>query len=200
MNHIEKNVFKALNDVPTLTELAVLCLYSQTVSAPFVEFVRNPQPEFQNALDLAPFYDRIISCLEPLIKNPNVLLGPNVSLETCTFNGQPLKNPEAVNLVRNNQHLYPHLQPLLIAFASGALKTWKRFIGDIGPGSKISELTPEERYLAFRLPTNEVSWKGAANLDVQEGHIAGAPSSEPAINPNQDVLEGGGQPGCPGRS
>ena len=44
-----------------------------------------------------------------------------------------------------------------------------------------------------------VSWKGAANLGFQEGYPAGAPSSKPAINPNQGVLEGGSQPGYPGR-
>jgi hypothetical protein len=157
MNHMEMNIFKGLTDTATLTELAVLCLYCQAISIPFSESIRNPSLESQNALDLAPFYDQIITYLGDLIKNPDLLLGPNISPEVSSFNSQPWKNPEAVNVVRNNQHLYPHLKPLLTAFSSGALETWKRFTKELGPGSKISTLTSEERYLAFRHPTNDLN-------------------------------------------
>ena len=157
MNHMEKNVFKGLADIATLTELAVLCLYCQAVSVPFAESIRDPQLESQNGLDLAPFYDRIIAYLNSLVNNPDILLGPNISPEEATFDGQPWKNPEAVEIIQSNQHLYPHLRPLLIAFSSGALKTWKRFTKDLGPGSKVSTLTSDERYMAFRHPTNDLN-------------------------------------------
>ena len=38
-----------------------------------------------------------------------------------------------------------------------------------------------------------MSWKGEANLGVQEGHFTGAPLGSSVPNPNQDVLEGGSQ-------
>ena len=109
MNHMEKNIFKGLTDTATLTELAVLCLYCQAVSLPFGESIRDPRLEYQNTLDLAPFYDRVITYLKTLIENPDLLLGPDVSPEVGSFNGQPWKNPEAVHIIRDNQHLYPHL-------------------------------------------------------------------------------------------
>ena len=157
MNHMEKNVYQGLTDNATLTELAALCLYCQAVSIPVVEFIRDPRLKSQNALDLAPFYDQLITYLEALIENPNLLLGPNASPEEGSFMSKPWKNPEAVTIIQRNQHLYPHLRPLLVAFCSGALKTWKRFTKELGPGSKISMLTPEERYLAFRRPTNDLN-------------------------------------------
>ena len=163
MNHMEKNVFNGLSDVATLTKLAVLCLYCQAISTPFVEHIRDPRLKSQNALDLAPFYDQIITYLKAVIKNPDLLLGPNISPETGSFNGRPWKNPEAVNIIRNNQHLYPHLRSLLLAFFSGALETWKRFTKEFEPGSNILNLTPEERYLAFRRPTNDIN-KGSLGL------------------------------------
>jgi len=60
LNHMEQNIQKGLIDIPTLTELCVLSLYCQAISAPFTRQIRAPQSESQNALDLAPFYDRVI--------------------------------------------------------------------------------------------------------------------------------------------
>ena len=157
LNHMEQNVLDGLADIPTLTELCVLCLYCQAISAPFVRQIRAPRSESQNALDLAPFYDQIITHLQAVIENPDLLLGPNASPETGSFDGQPWENGEAVDIIIKNQHLYPHLRPLLVQFFSGALETWKRFTSEFEPGSKISTLTPEERYLAFRRPSNDLN-------------------------------------------
>jgi len=157
LNHMETNIVKGLKDVATLTKLAVLCLYCQAISAPFAEYVCESQLQSQNALNLTPFYNQIIAHLETVINEPDLLLGPNDSKKTGTFNGRPWENPEAIHIIRNNQHHYPHLRSLLVAFFSGALKTWKRFTKEFEPGSKISNLTPEERYLAFRRPTNDIN-------------------------------------------
>ena len=47
----------ALNDIPTRTELAVLALYAQAVSHPYMKAIReNPDT---NALDLGPLNKRL---------------------------------------------------------------------------------------------------------------------------------------------
>ena len=157
LNHMEQNIQKGLTDIPTLTELCVLSLYCQAISAPFTKQIRAPQSESQNALDLAPFYDRVIRHLQAVIDNPDLLLGANASSETGSLDGQPWENGEVVEIIIKTQHLYPHLRPLLIQFFSGALETWKRFTAEFEPGSKISNLTPEERYRAFRRPSNDLN-------------------------------------------
>jgi hypothetical protein len=157
LNHMEKNVLNGLTDIPTLTELCVLCLYCQAISAPFTKKIRAPRSESENALDLAPFYDQIITHLQAVIDNPDLLIGTNASPTTGSLDGQPWENGEAVDIIVQNQHHYPHLRPLLIEFFSGALETWKRFTKEFAPGSTISNLTPEERYLAFRRPANDMN-------------------------------------------
>ena len=42
MNHVEKNIFKGRTNTATLTELVILCLYCQTSSTPFVEYIHDP--------------------------------------------------------------------------------------------------------------------------------------------------------------
>ncbi|TFY76137.1 hypothetical protein EWM64_g7875 [Hericium alpestre] len=41
LNHMEQNIFDALHDPSTLTELAVLSLYSQNISQPYAAFIRD---------------------------------------------------------------------------------------------------------------------------------------------------------------
>ena len=40
-NHVEANVYKALHDVPTITELAAMALYGLAVSWPYLDIVRG---------------------------------------------------------------------------------------------------------------------------------------------------------------
>ena len=173
LNHMEQNVLDGLNDIPTITELCVLCLYCQAVSAPFVKHIRGPQSKSQNALDLAPFYDRIITHLQTVINNPDLLIGANASPETGSLDGQPWENPIAINTILQNRHLYPHLRPLLVEFLTGALETWKRFTKEFEPGSNISNLTPEERYFAFRQPSND---KNEGSLGLLRGMYRSFPN------------------------
>ena len=50
-NHMEQNVYKALHDIPTLTELCVLSLYSLAISAPYMHTVRGPGQENLNVFE-----------------------------------------------------------------------------------------------------------------------------------------------------
>ena len=72
LNHMEQNIYDALHDPPTLTELAVLTLYSQAVAHPFMKFIRSS--EMQNALELGPYYSSVIAHIGKLIHNPSLLL------------------------------------------------------------------------------------------------------------------------------
>ena len=56
---MEKNLVKALNDIPTRTELAVLALYAQAVSHPYMKAMREDPTT--NALDLGPLNKKIES-------------------------------------------------------------------------------------------------------------------------------------------
>jgi hypothetical protein len=58
-SHMEKNLVKALNDIPTRTELAVLALYAQAVSHPYMKAIREDPTT--NALDLGPLNQKIES-------------------------------------------------------------------------------------------------------------------------------------------
>jgi len=50
---MEKNLYNALQDPPTLTELAVLALYGQAVYHPYVSQIRGQN---MNMLDLGPLH------------------------------------------------------------------------------------------------------------------------------------------------
>lgn len=55
LNNLEANVYSALNDEATITELCVMVLYTQAISHPYMRQVYGPEQEHQNILDLGPF-------------------------------------------------------------------------------------------------------------------------------------------------
>ena len=56
-SHMEQNLWKALHDVPTRTEFAVMALYSQAISHPYMKTICGDPP--LNALDLGPLNKKI---------------------------------------------------------------------------------------------------------------------------------------------
>ena len=58
----KKNLVNALNDIPTRTELAVLALYAQAVSHPYMKTIREDSS--LNALDLGPLNKKIESFMK----------------------------------------------------------------------------------------------------------------------------------------
>ncbi|KAI0308696.1 hypothetical protein OF83DRAFT_1019993, partial [Amylostereum chailletii] len=71
LNHIELNVYKALHDIPTLTEMAVHTIYSQTVSIPFSHATHQ---QGANMLDLGPVHEHVKAHCRAVISNPNIIL------------------------------------------------------------------------------------------------------------------------------
>jgi hypothetical protein len=58
-NHMESNIWKALHNIPTLTELCVLALYGQAITHPYMREVRGAQRQHSNGLSLGPLHQRV---------------------------------------------------------------------------------------------------------------------------------------------
>lgn len=161
LNNLERNVAAGLVDPPTLTELAVISLYSQAISLPFAQRVRAPNIVPLNGLDLGADYNRIKRHMKAVINNPDLLLGG--SPEVATLYGENWDNMDVIEVIKTRKDSLPHLRELLIAFFQGALETWNRFTEDISKDPKVTGATPEQRCLAFRHPTNDQN-EGALGL------------------------------------
>ena len=157
LNHMEENILIGLNDDATFTELQILSLYSQTISLPLSLLVRAPYHQSRNGLDLGPTFDRLLKHLRMIIENPDILIGPDVSSATATFDGKPWHNPDAIENILYNRNQYPHLWSGLIAFFKGALQVWEAFTRDVLDNPKLAAATPEQRYKAFRRPANDLN-------------------------------------------
>jgi len=155
LNHMEGNILIGLMDDATFTELQVMALYSQAISLPLAELVRAPHHQPRNGLDLSPDFDHLIDHIEKIIEDPNILIGPDVSSETATLDGQPWHNPEAISIILGDRDRYPHLKSALVEYFKGTLEAWRRFTRDLLNNPKLSAATPEQRYLAFRYPVND---------------------------------------------
>lgn len=157
LNHMEANLLKALNDIPTLTEFAVLTLYSQSISNPYMRCVRGHDPEFQNVMDLGDLHHRLISHCQRIIADPDILLASDASFERGALDGLPWERPEAVYAVYRHAPSFPHLRNGLIAFFTGALETWQRFAKEYVAGGTIASATDAQRSRAFMAPTNDLN-------------------------------------------
>ena len=161
LNNLERNVAAGLADPPTLAELTVISLYSQTISLPFAQHVRALNDVPLNRLDLGPDYDCIKQHMKAVIDDPDLLLGG--SYKVATLYGEEWDNANVIEVIQTRRDSLPHLRELLIAFFQGALETWNRFTKDISKDPKITGATPEQRCLAFRHPTNDQN-EGALGL------------------------------------
>jgi len=163
LNHMEQNALIGLLDDSTFTELQVLSLYSQTISLPLSQLIRAPYHQSRNGLDLGPEFDHLLKHLKAIIKDPDILIGPNVSWRTATLDKQPWYNPDVITTILRDWDQYPHLRSALVAYFEGALEAWKSFTHDVLGNPKLSAATPEQRYMAFRRPANDLN-EGAFGL------------------------------------
>src|SRR6266542_4341193 len=76
LNHMESNLWKALYDPATLSELAILALYGEAVSYPYIKVIRSTSEsgENQNMLDLGPLHQKVSTHIQNIIANPSNLL------------------------------------------------------------------------------------------------------------------------------
>ena len=155
LNHMESNLWKALHDPATLAELAILALYGEAVSYPYVKAIRTTSEsgEKQNMLDLGPLHQKVSTHIQAIITNPSNLLCENPSNIIASFGGDEWQHPNIFKSI-HNLHL-PHLQELLVAFFTGAYETWTQFISEFAPGGLIDAATTEEQDLAWMPATND---------------------------------------------
>jgi hypothetical protein len=162
LNHLEQNILDGLNDLPTRTELAVLSLYSQTISVPYIRHIRGSPTT--NHLDLAPFHDRLKQHCRTVIETPEILIGPEVNYETATLDSKPWQDKAAIDIVIKSRNDLPNLRDALVLFFEGALETWERFTPEFQPNSDAMLATQEERTRAWRPSTNDDNESGCARV------------------------------------
>ena len=151
---MEKNLWDALHCQATLTELAVLAIYAQSVSHPYMNEICGKQ---SNMLDMGPFHHKVYGHIKSITRNPALLIGSDASHEKGAVNGLPWKSPEVMNAIQKMKPDLPHLQPLLVRFFRGAAIGWKHFTSEFAPGGLIDEATVVEKDMAWLPTTNDVN-------------------------------------------
>src|SRR5438552_2413052 len=154
---MESNLKAALDDIPTLTELAVLTLYAQAISHPYMKKVRGPGTEDINMLNMGPLHEEVKKHIQKIIDDPDILLGDGASYQQGALHGKKWHRPDAFEAVHRLAPQLPHLRALLIAFFKGALITFERFTSEFAPGSPIDLASATEKELAWMPPTNDVN-------------------------------------------
>jgi len=157
--NMEKNLYNALQDPATLTELSVLALYGQTISHPYVSEIRGHD---LNMLNLGPLHTKVKDHIKKLIAEPSLLLNPASGSIPATLDGKPFENSEAVAAVLKLAPDLLHLSDILVAFLKGASETWDRFTSEFVPGDIIDEASDLEKNLA---------WMPRATNDLNEGAL-----------------------------
>jgi hypothetical protein len=126
LNHMESNLWKALHDPATLSELAILALYGEAVSYPYVKAIRSTSKpgEKQNMLDLRPLHQKVSTHIQAIITNPFNLLCENPSSDIASLEGDEWQHPDIFKSIKDLD--LPYLEELLVAFFTGADETWSR--------------------------------------------------------------------------
>src|SRR6266498_5580713 len=145
LNHMEQNLWNALKCNSTTTELAVLAIYAEAISYPYMKAIRASSDKNQNMLDLGPLHHSVYNHMQKIIADPDILLNKEASHMTAILNGEEWQNLDVVEKIHDCASSLPHLKDLLVAFFKGAAETWKRFISEFAPGGLIDEATTEER-------------------------------------------------------
>ena len=155
LNHMENNLWKALHDPATLSELAILALYGEAISYPYVKAIRSTSDsgEKQNMLDLGPLHKKVSIHIHTIIADPYILLCENPSNTTASLEGDEWQHPDIFKCIYNLN--LPYLEELLIAFFTGTDETWTRFTSEFASNGLIDGATTEERDLAWMPATND---------------------------------------------
>ncbi|KAJ7753967.1 hypothetical protein DFH07DRAFT_773983 [Mycena maculata] len=95
-NHLELNIWKGLNDIPTIIELVVLTWYGQNFSHPVMRVVRSSSGGLRNLWDMGPHIRNLIAHCRRVIADPNIICGDNLSYTTASMDGQPWERPESI--------------------------------------------------------------------------------------------------------
>ena len=152
---MESILWKALHNTATLFELAILALYGEAVSYPYVKAICSisDSGEKQNMLDLGPLHKKVSTHICTIIANSYILLCENPSNITASLEGDEWQHPNIFKCIYDLK--LPYLKELLIAFFTGANETWTHFTSEFAPNHLIDGATTEERDLAWMPATND---------------------------------------------
>jgi len=157
-NHMEANLFKALQDLPTIAELCVLATFSQVISRPYLRRIRGTNGETPNSLDLGLLHDEVLAYIHKIIGGPDSVIGDDETLYlTATLDGTPWDRPEVFEKIQLLKPSLPYLRNLLVEFCKGAEETWIRFTTEFQPGGLIDSLSVLEQKRIYLPATNCVS-------------------------------------------
>ena len=86
---MEANLWKALHDPATLSELAILALYGEAISYPYVKAIHTTSDSGgkENMLDLGPLHKKVSTHIHTIVANPDILLCENPSYITASLEG-----------------------------------------------------------------------------------------------------------------
>ena len=171
--NMESNVFQAIQDPPTLTELVVLALYGQSLSVPYARQVCGEDTMQKNLLDQGPLHKKIKAHCRAIINNPDLLISPHAPYTKSTLDERPWERPEVVAAVQDFPDNFPFLREAVVAFFEGALEVWERFTAEFKSGGLIAKATPEQRKRAWMRTTNDDNEGALGALRV---HMRLAPS------------------------
>jgi len=155
LNHMEQNLWNALHCEATLAEFAVLAIYAESVSYPYMKSIRTSRDKDQNMLDLGPLHQCVYKHMQKIIDNPDILIGTSSSHLTASLNGDEWQNSNVVSKVLEISQQLSYFKDLLVAFFTGAANTWERFTSEFAEGGLIDEATAEERDLAWLPAVND---------------------------------------------
>ncbi|KAI4293595.1 hypothetical protein K525DRAFT_275059 [Schizophyllum commune Loenen D] len=156
--NIELNVYNALHDGPTLTELSVMALYQQLITHPYMRMVRANEDDQLNAIDLGPLHADLREHCQRLIDAPDLILDFAAhSYIEATLDGEPFERPEVIEAIAqlHREGRLANLQQLFVSFIEGTKVTWLRFSSEYAPGGVIDGMTADERLHVFLNATND---------------------------------------------
>ncbi|KDQ56101.1 hypothetical protein JAAARDRAFT_48449 [Jaapia argillacea MUCL 33604] len=175
--NMEENLFQALQDIPTLTKLAILALYAETISHPYMRVVRTPGVEQANILDLRPFHTKVKTYTQTLIHHPNLILAQDASHQTGSLDGQPWEHPDVIESIHRCAAGLPYLEPVFVAFMEGTAKGWEHFTLEFRDDGPITNLSVADKDVAWMPATNNINegslgWKRVISRQkpVQTAH------------------------------
>lgn len=158
LTHLEQNAKDGLEDGPTRTELAVMTLYREVVSIPYLSAVRGPGLEGNNALNMGALHKKVVDHISKLIENPDLVLSSNaVPHQAILDASEEWDRPGAVYAVHSLAPELRHLRIIFVAFLEGALETWQRFSEEFEEDGEIAKLTDEEKELCWMPATNDAN-------------------------------------------
>ena len=139
LNHLEQNVKNGLLDISTLEEMCVAVLYSQSIAVPYTRIIRRQSSEGSNALNAGPLHRSLLTFVQKLIDNPDLVVSADASWVHGSFDAQPWEEMKAVYAVHATaQELNMHnLRGLFVSGLISALETWTRFTSEFIEGIHI---------------------------------------------------------------